>query len=265
MKNTSALTSARYELLTATDVGVSLPTELTLIEALDAAIGYKAPAWLYSDTSDIPEIPVPVGPLPAGKLSREGFKVALCAGHSRAGDSGAVAINGLSEHGFYSPVILSRVASDLRALGYEVIVIDSYAGSSYGSAMRWLAAELKHLDVDLAYEFHFNAASPKASGFEALYWHKTKVSDKVARAMQSTQSRDYSEMVDRGVEPLGDQAHERGTLFCSLPHCPSVILEPFFGTNAREVSEYMSDGGQDRFVNMLSSGIDAGALTLIAS
>lgn len=261
--NVSQLTSARYELLTSKTVGLSGPTFGALAETLDRAIGYPAPPALYSNLEEIPLNPKPIAELPPVKASKKGFKIALCVGHSRPGDSGAASTSGVSEHSFYSRFIVNEVAAELGSIGYEVIIIDVYEGSSYGRAMRWLAKELKRLDVDLAYEFHFNAASPKARGFETLFWHKSTVSEKVAVAMQSTQAERYSEMSDRGVEPLGDQAHERGTLFCSLPHCPSLILEPFFGTNASEVAEYMSEEGRPRFVSMLAAGIDAGALTLV--
>ena len=265
MKNDiSKLTSARYELLTSKKNCFSLPAFEVVIQALDDAIGYSAPEALYSDLGGIPKNPRPIASLPAVKSSRKGFKIALCAGHSRPGDSGAASVTGVSEHHFYSQYIIDGVAADLRSLGYEVYIFDRYEGNSYGRAMKWLAKKLKSLEIDLAYEFHFNSASPKASGFETLFWHKSKVSDKVAEAMQVTQAAHYPEMYDRGVEPLGDQAHERGTLFCSLPHCSSVILEPFFGSNKLEVATYMSRNGRAKIISMLTEGIDAGALTLIA-
>ena len=264
--NLTALTSARYELLTSKTVGLSGGAFGALVATLDDAIGYPAPSALYANVSDIPTSPIPVGPLPAKKKSRKGFLIALCVGHSRRGDSGASSTSGVSEQSFYSRFIVKQLAGELMAMGFEVVIIDEYEGGSYGSAMRWLAGELKRLGVDLAYELHFNAATPSAHGFETLFWHKSKVSRKVAEAMQTTQAKAYPEMKDRDVEPLGDQAHERGTLFCSLPACPSLILEPFFGSSSREVREYMSaePAKRDRFVSMLANGIGKGADLLLA-
>ena len=268
--NLTLLTSARYQILTAasgtfSDGSLAYLTNREGTGLLDAEIGYAAPSSLYDDLTDIPRFPSPIAPLPALKAARSDFHIVLCAGHSRPGDSGALSTSGVTEHRFYSRYIIHAVADALRALGFTVTVIEQYQGRSYGAAMRWLAKKLKELGADLAYEFHFNAASKSAEGFEALFWHRSKVSDDVAEAMQRVQVLAYPEMKDRGIEPLGDQAHERGTLFCSLPHCPSIILEPFFGTNVAEVAEYMSEKGRPRFIKMLTQGIEAGADRLLQS
>jgi len=258
------LTTARYELLTEPLPGLSRGSIDSLLRLLDKRIGYKAPSALYEDLSDIPKTPTPVAPPPVTKSRPSDFLIALCVGHSRAGDSGASSVFGESEHSFYSKFIVPMVADILRAKGFKVIIINSYQGSSYGRAMRWLAGELKRLDVDLAYEFHFNSASARARGFETLFWHKSTVSKPIAQAMQTVQANDYSDKQDRGIEPLGDQAHERGTLFCSLPHCPSIILEPFFGSNRFECQAYMPKEKRQRFGSMLANGIEAGADLLLA-
>tara|TARA_R110000796_G_scaffold173868_1_gene290829 strand:+ start:19170 stop:19973 length:804 start_codon:yes stop_codon:yes gene_type:complete len=265
MKNLqTSLTSARYEFLTAEDLNLST-SALAVISALfDEEIGYPAPAALYRAADDIPWKGAPIAPPPEPRASSQDLHVVLCVGHSRAGDSGAVAVDGKSEHAFYDEDIVDDVAESLGAFGYRVTVIREYEGSSYGKAMRWLAEKLLEIGADLAFELHFNASSNHgATGFEALYWHKSTRSAEVAEAMQSTQAAFYPARKNRGVEPLGDQAHERGVLFCSLPHCSSIILEPFFGTSLTEVRVYMSDEGRPLFVKMLAEGIHAGALTLL--
>ena len=128
--------------------------------------------------------------------------------------------------------------------------------------MRWVAARLLALDVDFAVELHFNAATPSAEGFEYLFWHKSKVSRVAAQAMQDAHAEEWEWMKNRDVEPLGDEAHERGVLFVSLTHCPALILEPFFGSSQREVAAYMADDGAE-LVATWTRGISEAADALI--
>lgn len=234
----SSLTSTRYELLTSPP-DMSGPAYKDVLRLLDEAIGYPAPASLYAQTADIPFKASPIAPLPPKKGQAKDVTIGVCLGHARKGDMGARAVNGVYEEQLYE-VVIPPVVEKLRADGYKVIVYDNYEGSSYGSAMRWIARKLKEDEVDFAVELHFNAASPSAKGFEFLHWHRSKVGVKAAQDMQDTQAGLTPWQANRGAEPLGDQAHERGVLFTSLPHCPSVIAEYFFGSNSQEVSKYMN-------------------------
>lgn len=234
--NQTLLTTARWALINRSACLDSQVKE-TMLSLLDKEIGYSAP-----DIGDVDIVGTPVAPLPSFS---KGTKVALCVGHSRSGDSGAVATNGLSEHKFNKARAVA-VKSLLENKGIEAHVIDYYQGGGYSSAMQWLANHLRKKEYTLAVEFHFNSASPSAKGFEYLFWHKSKVGILVAKEFQKNHLNYFPDAYDRGIEPLGDEAHERGVLFTSLTHCPAVILEPFFGSNKSEVDRYMSTGGQQK-------------------
>ena len=180
----------------------------------------------------------------------------LCLGHARANDKGAVALNGVSEEE-YNTEILTRVAEGLAARGVELVTFFNYQGLSYGSAMRWIAQRLREEKVTLAIEFHFNAANPSVRGFEYLHWHKSTRGVKAAVRLQEMHRAAFPWQYDRGVEPLGDQAHERGVLFTSLTHCPAVLAEPFFGTNQKDMEYFFSSEGRSALVAHYVRGIVA--------
>lgn len=232
--NQTLLTTARWELINRA-VGLSSETNETLLALLDKEIGYTAPKIGPVDIDQTPIAPLP--PLDAS------VKVALCVGHSRNGDKGAVAINGLSEWDFNRERAV-RVKALLDSMRIKSQVIDYYQGSSYSSSMQWLANHLLRNEFTLAVELHFNAASPSAEGYEYLFWHKSKRGKVLAQTFQAHHGKVFSSAKDRGIEALGDEAHERGTLFVSLTHCPAIILEPFFGSNSKEVAAYMSEKGR---------------------
>lgn len=165
------------------------------------------------------------------------MKIAVCVGHSRSGDDGAVSVDGATEWGFNL-----QVADDLRkaleTLGHEVIVVNNYIGNSYGAAMRWLGDHLRELGVDVAVELHFNSSdNPAACGHEWLHWHASKRGRALALGLEKSFNRSFPESVRRGVKPLGVGQSDRGADFVRRTHCPAVICEPFFGSNKREWAE----------------------------
>ena len=267
MNAQTSLTSARFQLFK--NWPAPSPERASVLSLLEKEIGYPAPAGLYGKQTaldlaaiGVPANATPIAPLPKPKKGRTGFKIALCIGHARSGDRGASSTSGIYEEDFYSGPFVESLKAKLEAQGFEVVVIDAYQGSGYGSAMRWVAARLLALGVDFAVELHFNAASPSAEGFEYLFWHKSKVSRVAAQAMQDVHAEEWEWMKNRQVEPLGDEAHERGVLFVSLTHCPALILEPFFGSSQREVAAYMADEGGE-LVGTWTRGISSAADALI--
>ncbi len=162
------------------------------------------------------------------------MKLAICIGHSRHGDNGAASVTGVSEY-TYNLNVGTLMRDILRKRGVECEVIAKYAGNNYGQAMRLLAAHLKDKGYTHAIELHFNAASPSAHGHEFLYWHSSKGGRSLAGQFASSFQDAFPESRPRnngGLKPIAPG--DRGGLFLSLTHCPSLILEPFFGSNQEE-------------------------------
>lgn len=241
------LTTARWEFLNSSFL--SSESEQVISELLDKEIGYPAPNIGYVNS------PVePIAPLPDLKSNP---KIALCIGHSRSNDSGAVAYNGVYEE-TYNNEVISLVK---RKLSYHSEIINFYMGDSYGEAMHWLANHLKNNNFTHAFEYHFNSAGPTAKGYEYLFWHLSTKGIVMAKIHQKLHGEFFKGKYDRGIEPLGDDAHERGVLFTSLTHCPSIICEPFFGSNKEDAESYMTKSGKEKlsdfYVAAISESIKA--------
>lgn len=157
--------------------------------------------------------------------------LAICVGHSRGYDKGATACDGETSEWDYNIKVARELQDHLKTLGLGSIIIYTYKGEGYGTAMRNLGAKINSLKVDAAIELHFNAASPKAKGSEMLHWHSSEKGKALAECLQAEVVRAFSSK-DRGAK--GKKAGERGSRFLRVAECPSVIAEPFFGSNEEE-------------------------------
>lgn len=170
------------------------------------------------------------------------MKVALCVGHSRKikgrTEGGAVSVDGTNEWEFNSR-LAELIADELEILGVEVRIWSEYRGSSYGSAMTWLAEEIEDWKADCAIELHFNSATPGASGHEWLYWHTSDRGMLLAAEFNKFMMDSFPEIRQRGIKPIKHK--ERGSGFLRLTHCPAVVTEPFFGSNDGEWGLINSD------------------------
>jgi N-acetylmuramoyl-L-alanine amidase len=180
--------------------------------------------------------------------------IALIAGHNQG--TGAVALNGQGEWMFNTEVI-RELSPMVGNLGHKVLVFHRDPSLGYTAAMSKLAAQIKKRGCDLALELHFNHSSnAKANGFEFLHWFGSKKSTLLAQCLGVAFQLDFPKMKQRGRNRGARSAwfHRwneakaytgRGAEFLFKTHCPAVICEPFFGSNAddckavqREVKKY---------------------------
>jgi len=192
-------------------------------------------------------------PYGAAKGSRRPL-IALCVGHSRKGDSGASSLTGASEW-TYNQKVTEYLRMDLERRGINCVVFTHYDGTGYGGAMTWLAAQLELLKVDFAVELHFNCAdNALAKGYEFLYWINSRKSKIIADTFGETFKKNYPDLLNRGNKGLTKD--DRGALFVRLPSMPSVILEPFFGSNKREWDIFGNEVGQRSLAGSYGEAIE---------
>lgn len=160
--------------------------------------------------------------------------VAICVGHSRAGDRGAVAVDGYNEHSFNSDV--AKLLKGALSTEYEAVVFDKYAGAGYATAMADVAAKCHSVKAAIAIELHFNSAGPVANGHEWLYWHSSANGRELASAFDTEFTKAFPHSRKRGIKPIN--AASRGSLFLKGTPCPALICEPFFGSNKAESAYY---------------------------
>lgn len=172
-------------------------------------------AWFSDDAQTPPADPV----------------LAICVGHSRYNDMGAVACDEETNEWTYNLQVAKSIKEELDDAGVPSVIVHEYTGNNYSESMKNLSVELKELKVTSAIELHFNAATPAAHGSEMLYWHKSKKSEKLAQCLQDQVVETFG-VKDRGVKPK--TAKSRGARFLKETHCPAVITEPFFGSNQED-------------------------------
>lgn len=185
--------------------------------------------------------------------------VALCVGHSRRLESGhaeggAWTHDGKVSEWKFNQYIARYVAADLQDRhGIAAFVVDDYGPRTYGEAMAWLARELRGLgNIRLAVELHFNAASPSANGHEWLHWPGSIHGRLLATELHLSMMRKFPGIRARGVKPRGEGD---GSGFLRRTHCPAVIAEPFFGSNAHDWATVSAHAS--KLILALSDGIAA--------
>ena len=154
--------------------------------------------------------------------------IALCVGHSRQNDSGASSVDGTTEYD-YNCDLANQIANNCNQ---EVRIYNSYLGKGYTGAMRWLAKKLRQDNIEFAIELHFNAATPKATGHEWLYWHTSSKGRLLARSLRDSMEDSFTLFTSRGIKSR--KKGSRGAGFLRLTHCPAIIAEPFFGSNTED-------------------------------
>lgn len=186
--------------------------------------------------------------------------VGICVGHSRKGDSGASSVSGASEW-TYNQKITEYLRMDLEKRGINCVVFTHYDGQGYGGAMTWLTTQLELLKVDFAVELHFNCAdNVLAKGYEFLYWVNSRKSKIIADTFGEVFKKNYPDLLNRGSKGLTKD--DRGALFVRLPSMPSVILEPFFGSNKREWEIFGNEVGQKGLAGSYGEAIEVSCRSL---
>lgn len=159
--------------------------------------------------------------------------IAICVGHSRPGDRGAVSVGGITEWE-YNRLLAALMISRLRELDMPAMIVERYEGITYGRAMRALGQYLRAHQVTLAVELHFNSFDdPESNGHEWLYWHNSGDGLRLATALERSTNRMFPGNKRRGLIPVTSRKTD-GAGFLMETSCPAVVCEPFFGTNPRE-------------------------------
>lgn len=178
--------------------------------------------------------------------------IAICVGHSRPGDEGAVSVGGISER-FANSRLARQILSKLEDLNIECEIIDRYQGATYGAAMRWLGRKLATIGATGAVELHFNSAIPAAHGHEWLHWHESVGGRYLAQHLNRCMTAACPTHKARGLVAIGPK--DRGAEFLRCTPCPAVIAEPYFGSNAQEWAWAVNH--QHELAQVIADGIAA--------
>jgi len=168
------------------------------------------------------------------------MRVALCIGHSRPNDLGAVAADGVTHEWTFWRYVAQKMRAEHPDSGHEIRIYDKYFGRSYTEAMSEIACRIRKDRCDVAIELHFNAYNGEVQGAEAWAWKDSTPGKRLAQSLlaahvNSTRGAGGSFPL-RGLKLADRQA--RGAQFLAKTHCPAVLWEPFFGDNPAEWEFY---------------------------
>ena len=147
-------------------------------------------------------------------------------------EGGAISVGGVSEWN-YNLRLGALITDELDRHGIQAVEFRVYEGKTYGGAVSWLASQIKASGCEAAVELHFNSAGTDATGHEWLHWFASERGKSLASNIQSEMTKRIPELKSRGLKAIGG-ADERGAGFLRQTHCPAVIAEPFFGSNAAD-------------------------------
>jgi N-acetylmuramoyl-L-alanine amidase len=165
--------------------------------------------------------------------------IAICIGHSRKigsrYDGGAYSSWLKMNEREFNLQVASELTKYLSQNGIPSRIISDYKGNGYGSAMQDAADQIKAVNASIALELHFNSSIPSANGHEWLYWHSSPKGKALAQAFSDQFGRDFQNIRKRGIKSITRSG--RGGLFLKYTHCPSLLVEPFFGSNQSDCSQ----------------------------
>ena len=172
------------------------------------------------------------------------MKLAIQTGHTKG--TGAVGFGNVQEYDFNSKVTAEMVRL-APFFDVDLLVTDRDPELGYSAAVRKTAAAIKEFDADLCMELHFNSAGESAKGCEILHYCNSSNGERAAHCMAGELKPMLDALSipmrgDNGVRSLwyhkadeGKAYSSRGAYYVYATHCPALILEPFFGSNPREM------------------------------
>lgn len=163
-------------------------------------------------------------------------KIALLPGHATAKEGSAVCAGKYKGWGEHKLALsyLPALAAELERLGYEVVITSRE--SAGGTSPSYSAIAANATGADIALEWHFNAATPTASGCEVMYWGKSATGRAFASQLSASLA-DILQVRNRGAlaVPTPDN---RGTEAFRRSRMPFFMIEPCFaGSNPDEAKK----------------------------
>lgn len=170
------------------------------------------------------------------------MKVAFVIGHHKKSKGALSKHFGLREYDFYKEV--------LSFLNEPSVFYHDENISGYTTRIKNTASKINKVNFDLVIELHFNSAvHHSANGCETLYYYR------------SDKSRDYAKQFSKivasetgiksrngGLKALTNRG-DRGFASVYYTKAPTILIEPFFGSNDNDCKRIESTKNMARIIN----------------
>lgn len=153
------------------------------------------------------------------------YRVAFVIGHHEKAQGAYSEYFGQSEWEFYKEVS--------KWIEYDIDVFyHDPAIKSYTQRIKNTASKLDNFD--LVIEAHFNAATPKANGVETLYYFESEKGKEYAKMFSDIiNTQTGIKLRNNGLKALVNKK-DRGFASVYYPKPPTILIEPFFGSNMND-------------------------------
>lgn len=156
-------------------------------------------------------------------------KVAIVVGHTKL-RPGACSLYGISCENQFN----TTVAKNLEDVA-DIYFYDSY-NYGYKSMVKRNANKLNKEDYELVIELHYNSSVPEANGCEVFYYFSNIEGKKMAYNLSKMISKVFN-VRNRGAKAM-TSLNQRGFWAVYYPKATTLLLEPFFGSNEKDVEKF---------------------------
>ena len=157
------------------------------------------------------------------------MKIAFVIGHHKKSKGAFSEYLGMSEWDFYNKVM--DCFNEANIFYHDSNII------GYTNRVRNTASKLNKFPFDLVIELHFNSAHYTANGCETLYYFKSVKGKEYAKKFSDVVHRETGiKLRNGGLKALVNK-NDRGFGAVYYPKAPTILIEPFFGSNALDCAK----------------------------
>jgi len=169
-------------------------------------------------------------------------KIAFVVGHHENSKGAFSKHLNSSEWDFYNKVV--------NSLGDVSFFHNDKNIRSYTERIKNTASKINKYPFDLVIELHFNSVNDeRVSGCETLFYHSSTNGKKYAQLFSDT----ISELTgikkrNNGLKPLSN-SNDRGFASVYYTTAPTILIEPFFGSNESDCEKIQSPENMACLIN----------------
>ncbi|MBU3887257.1 hypothetical protein FM996_06740 [Methylosinus sporium] len=168
------------------------------------------------------------------------FRVAIVVGHNRR-SPGAFAEAPVNDHEFhFNSIVAQALKEEAWHYNLEAKVFLREPNTSYSAEIKAVYDQVKAWEAGCSVELHFNSGPPSATGVSVLCRRDITRPRALAESCQSSTVEAIG-LRDRGVT-LVDRSDRGGGSLYALDDVPSILVEPFFGSNRDDCVKIASLG-----------------------
>lgn len=174
------------------------------------------------------------------------MKIAIVIGHHEKAKGALSKYFGMREFDFYKEVI-----KYIHYVG-ECFEVDFFEHDSnisgYTTRIKETANKLNKKEYKLVISLHFNSFfETNENGVETLYYYNSKVGKHYSILFNNFMY-NKTGITNRGVKALRNKK-DRGFAMCYYPKAPTILIEPFFGSNENDCKKIQSPQNLGNLLN----------------